>query len=252
MLDIKHELPNRFYEFLKLCGDKNEIYSFCGTIATELHSFIPYDQARVIFLEETGKISSSLLYGVDRKNWNAFMDYYTENAVVSTYSLKKPLHLSENEKVNLCDWTEISTQSHRQEFEKNYVRPLKIKYCLGLGFSDIDNCIRCILSLDRIKDHRYSEDEIAFVRVLHPLLNNLFTKFFTNPPKAFSHRDFMLVEAFLTKREQEIAGLMLGGSSPASIAERLFISKNTTYKHIANMYKKLKVSNRQEFFAKLK
>ena len=252
MADIKREFPDVLYEFLKLCGDKNEVYSFCGTIATELHSFIPYDQARVIFLEETGKISSSLLYGVAQKNWNAFMDYYTENTAVSTYSLKKPLHLSENEKVKLCDWTKISTRVDRQEFEENYVRPLKLKYCLGLGFSDIDNCIRCIISLDRIKDRRYSEDELEFVRRIHPLLNNLFTKFFTEPPKAFSRRDFMLAEASLTKREQEISRLMLGGSSPSIIAERLFISKNTIYKHIANMYKKLGVSNRQEFFAKLK
>ena len=49
----------------------------------------------------------------------------------------------------------------------------------------------------------------------------------------------------------QIAGPVVGGANPASIAERLCISVTTAYKHIANMYKKMEVSNRREFIARL-
>ncbi len=249
---MKPELFDYFYDFLNQCGAENEIYSFCGAIATGLHPLVPYDQARVIFLEATGKISSSLLYGVAQKNWNRFLDYYVEDTAVSKYSLKRPLHLAENEKVSLCDWTDQNTQSQYSDFESNYVRSLQLKYCLGMGFSDSENCIRCIITLDRIINRRYSEQEMQMIRRVHPLLNHLFAKFFVEPPTTFSQQNFILAETALTRREREIAKLMLSGAAPAMIGERLFCSKNTVYKHIANMYKKLGVSNRQEFFAKLK
>ncbi|EET58851.1 hypothetical protein BRYFOR_09139 [Marvinbryantia formatexigens DSM 14469] len=43
----------------------------------------------------------------------------------------------------------------------------------------------------------------------------------------------------------------IGGATPAVISERLCISVTTAYKHIANMYKKMNVTNRQEFIARL-
>ena len=50
------------YDFLLECGNEHDPYHFCGTIAQKLHRLIPYDQARVIFLNSAGK--NQLLYPV--------------------------------------------------------------------------------------------------------------------------------------------------------------------------------------------
>ena len=245
------EKQNQIYDFLLHCGNEHDPYGFCSVTAKELHHLIPYEQARVIFLDVTGKISSSLLFGVDKQDWQNFLNYYSEDCIGSRYSLKEPLRLSENERVALCDWTNLETRKAHDLFESSYVRPLQLKYCLGMSFCDQHACTRCIISLDRTRDVPYREDELALLRKLNPLLNNYFINFFTDRTINLNQQDFMFSEYGLTNRETEIARLILDGATPASIAERLCISVATAYKHLANMYGKMKVSNRQEFVTRL-
>jgi DNA-binding CsgD family transcriptional regulator len=239
----------KMYQILKNCSMEHDPYSFCGEIATQLHTLIPYDQARIIFLDENGKISASLLYGVKQKNWDTFMDYYMEGTSGSLYSLKNPLRLSEKEKVNLCDWTDNSRIQTNKEFKELYVLPLKLKYCLGFGLSDADNCIRCIISLDRIRDKLYSEREMELVRCLRPLLENFYIDMLLPCTSEFSYNTFLKQQYRLTLRECEIVKLLCSGSNTADISARLSISVSTVYKHIANIYQKLNISNRQELFS---
>ena len=53
----------------------------------------------------------------------------------------------------------------------------------------------------------------------------------------------------LTKREKEIAGLLLQGSSQHDISVQLSITSNTLKKHISNIYKKTGVGSWRELFA---
>lgn len=239
------------YQFLLKCGNEHDPYHFCGTAARELNSLVSYDQARVIFLDTSGKIYSSVLYGVSKKTWQNFMSWYSDDLIGSKYSLKEPLHVSEDEKVALCDWTDPATCRAHDLFAASYVRPLHLKYCLGIGLTDNHGCLRCIISLDRIRAVPYTEKEIASLRKLYPLLNNYFVNFFTEKTEKLNLMDHLLAEYNLTPRENEIAQLILKGASAKAVAERLCISVTTTYKHIANMYKKMNVTNRQEFIARL-
>lgn len=50
----------------------------------------------------------------------------------------------------------------------------------------------------------------------------------------------------LTKREIEILGLLLDGSSINKMAQDLYISESTVQKHIYSVYKKLKIHNRMQ------
>ncbi|MGN1141962.1 MAG: helix-turn-helix transcriptional regulator [Oliverpabstia sp.] len=248
MITYEKAYSDKLYDFILKCGSKHDPYSFFGTIVQELYHFIPYDQARVLFLGTNGKIISSLLYGVSQNTWKTFMDFYSDDCIGSIYSLKHPLHLSEDEKINICDWTDEKRKDAHKIFESYYVRPLKLKYCLGIGFTDISNCIRCIISLDRTSDQRFTNEDILLVRRLRPLLDNYFINMMQDPSLEISQQDFVFSQANLTEREKEIARLLYNGSTPAAISKVLCISINTAYKHIANMYKKLGVSNRQELF----
>ena len=55
----------------------------------------------------------------------------------------------------------------------------------------------------------------------------------------------------LTKREKELVEQVLCGASNKEIAERLGISERTVKAHLANIYKKMDVSNRLELALKL-
>ncbi len=54
----------------------------------------------------------------------------------------------------------------------------------------------------------------------------------------------------LTPREKEVAVLLLHGSDAKQIADGLGISIHTANFHIKNLYKKLNINNRMEFFAR--
>lgn len=52
----------------------------------------------------------------------------------------------------------------------------------------------------------------------------------------------------LTKREQEVADLLVKGYTYAKIGETLFISMPTVKTHVSNIYKKVEVKNKMELF----
>lgn len=232
------------YSLLSRCCSKHDPYDFCGQIVTELSSFIPYDQARILFLDISGKICGSLLYGVSKRNWENFMDYYKHDLVESKYSLKEPVTLSEKEMVSVC----CHKSGGSGPFSEDYVRSLRLFYSLGIGFCDVSHCLRSIITLDRIRDLPFTEKEVDFVKELHPLLEDFFINLFLPAPAEFSYHDFMKNQVQLTSRETDIVKLLIQGLIPAEIAKRLSISISTVYKHIANIYKKCGISNRQQLY----
>ena len=52
----------------------------------------------------------------------------------------------------------------------------------------------------------------------------------------------------LTQREQEVAALLVKGSTYAKIGEELFISMPTVKSHVSNIYRKVGVKNKMELF----
>jgi len=62
---------------------------------------------------------------------------------------------------------------------------------------------------------------------------------------------FSVPAAGLSKREQDVAELLLQGKTTAEIAEALFISNTTVKTHIQNMFRKYGVRNRMEFAGKI-
>lgn len=243
------EMTQTMYRFLIRCSSENDPTDFLAAVVRELQDLVPYDQARILFLDISGKIAGSLLYGVSQKSWKVFMDYYQDDISGSIYSLKSPLHLSSGEKINFCDWTDPERIREHEEFYSDYVRPLRLKHCMGIGFSDAENCLRAIISLDRTRDCPYSLNEKRLIRAVYPLLGNYFTALMTTPNQKFSIVAVWGTQYELTKREIEIVDLMTSGLSAGQISERLGLSVKTVYRHTANIYEKLRISSREELFA---
>ena len=233
----------RIYQLLLRCGAQRSVTDICIQFVKDIRGLIPYDQARILFLDKSGKLCGSKLFGVNERQWQDFMYYYENDMVFSQYSLKEPIQLPQGEKVSAHNyWYGLENIEPGNIFLDDYVHSLHLCHSLGIGFADQDNCIRSIITLDRVHDVNFSYAEISLAKAIQPLIENyhvdllLSTETDSQPLQSFKK------EHFLTTRETEIVGLLLDGLTPALIARRLNISVKTVYRHIANIYQKCRIS----------
>lgn len=242
---------DQVYRLLLACGKERTAKDLCRCFVKKIKALIPYDQARVLFINKAGEISDSMLFGVTRQQWNDFMNYYWSDQMVSRFSLKVPLHLSDKEKVMTRSfwYNPNASQGDGDLFMEDYVLALRLYHSLGIGMSDQQNCIRSIITLDRTSDKSFSSKEIGLVKKIHPLVENYHINLSgenvpSDVPIITFQRKFSL-----TKKETEIVSLLLEGLTPTQIAQRQCISVATVYRHIANVYQKCHITNRQMLFA---
>lgn len=74
----------------------------------------------------------------------------------------------------------------------------------------------------------------GFMRILYSLRANEFDKY------------------YLTFRERQVANGILDGERASTIANSLFLSESCVRYHMSNIYRKAKVSTRQEFTRKIR
>jgi DNA-binding NarL/FixJ family response regulator len=109
-----------------------------------------------------------------------------------------------------------------------------------------------MFSLERVRDIKYSEVEIAIMSQIRAHLDNLYQNFYVPVPGSNdTAKNKIMEDSRLTSREVEIAELLTRGVTPVYISEKLYISTTTVKKHIANIHGKLNVSTRQELIVKL-
>ena len=238
------------YQLLLRCGAERTQSDFCAQLVKELYDLVSYDQARALFLDKAGKIYDSKLFGVNERQWNDFMYYYENDLVFSRYPMKEPLHLSQNEKVLAHNyWYDLDEKTvDGNAFLDDYVRSLRLYHSMGIGLSDKDNCIRSIIVLDRTQDVPFTYHEIELVKKIHPLLENYHIDLLLDSGTVSSSLQSFKQSYFLTEREAEIVGLLMDGLTPGFIGQRLNVSVATVYRHIANIYQKCHIKNRQELY----
>jgi|GEM_PF-5201493 len=132
------------------------------------------------------------------------------------------------------------------EFVTDFIEPRRITRCLAGGWfrhyaSVISLCRHARLFTDR---------EIAISQIISPHLENFYdilSLAAANPEQSRLHAlKADVLQAGLTKREQEVALLLAQRLSTAEIADRLFISPRTVEKHAENIYIKLGVRKKRE------
>jgi DNA-binding CsgD family transcriptional regulator len=133
----------------------------------------------------------------------------------------------------------------KTEFVTDFIRPRKVKRCLGGWFRSYT------IVIPRCKSARpFSDTETAIGKIISTHLENFYdilSLAVTNPEQ--SRLQTLTVDASqagLTEREQEIALLLSDRLSMAEIADRLFISRRTVEKHAENIYVKLGIRKKHE------
>lgn len=238
--------------FLYECGKIHEPVDFSKRILIEINNLIPFEQARLYFINDNSKVYSEHLLGVDETIVKDYHEYFSKMDN-SRYGITK---VAENFKMNypkvedcVYSWDKYN---QKDDFFNKYVIPNQIRHSFGLGLRDLHNSLKCLFIFDRVNDIKYSNKEILIMSQIRPHLDNLHKNFYVETPinKNNIHSD-IYTDLPLTSREIEIAELLIGGVLPANISSKLFISITTVNKHIANIHRKLNVSTRQELIIKL-
>lgn len=240
---------NRIYDFILECGKANDPKSFAIEVLNNLDKLCSFDQALAYFFDGNGKICDQYLMNINKCWSTIYLEYYhsVDNQRYSCFmDERKDLNL--NKITQRCiNWeNEPST-----EFVLHYIRPRGLKYSYGFALFDLNGNYRIIFALDRVKKTNFGNEELMDVQLAIPLLNNLHKNFYYQGFNIEFLKRNTWKTANLTAREAEIANLLCQGVSPANISRILYISMATTYKHIANIYKKMHVSSQQELLVRL-
>ena len=250
---MNHSVPwNKISDFLQDCGKYRNPKELSNRIMLKLDSLIPYDRARLYFLNGNGTVCGQRLLGIDEKDAQLYHSYYSQ-LDNGAFSVEQRLLALNNRypRVEECvyDWERYRVH---KEFFNSYIRPYHIYHCFGLGLRNTYNSVRSVFSFERTSDVKYSDIEIAIMAHTRPHLDNLFQNLYVPPPDdSTDSKNEMNNTNKLTPREWEVAELLKQGVIPANICKMLYVSPTTVKKHIANIHAKLKVSTRQELVVKL-
>lgn len=242
------------------CGSVRDAYEFCVYAFKGVRKLVPYDQGRIYFLDEQGKVFDEYLVDVRKELTRAYHELYAD-VDSGAYSVTRK---SSNRRSQIkargqdsayalraIDW---ESEPHNTRFYREYLVRLGIRYSTGFNLYDLEDHVRALFVLDRRPSSgMFSEEEMEVLSLLNQHLDNLYRNFYVTPPATLG--DTIALDqsgAGLTQRERDIAKLMLVGLSPKRVAEKLGISRATVYKHVANVHAKLGVKSQLELINKLR
>lgn len=239
------------YDLIFDCGRIHEPWKFAVNLLEELLVLVPANQARLYMLNSNGKLQNQYLKGISKKEVAAYHEYYSqieqEKYHYPVYFYMQMNPYCPDTVFGIRDWTKAADD----EFKRDYVDHLGLKYSLGFTLFDEKMNGRLYYMLDRTENKPFSENEKWIVSMTVPVLNNTFKNFlYAGEMQRKSSVDLPEI-ATLTNRELEIMELLNEGISTKNIGKRLHIAQSTLYKHIAHIYAKMHVSTRQELMAKL-
>ncbi len=222
---------------------------FAKKAVENLYSLVPFDQARIFFFNTSGKIQDVIVLGTNEEWITEYLEYYSK-IEDGKYSVARKVDSSDKKiramDMNIRDWS----KQYDDEFLKDYIKPQGIMYSAGFRLHANDDFTKCVYALDRLEPSGFTQEEVDVMKVIYPHLNNLYRNMHLTP-STNNEGKLKELEMILSKREIEISGYLCAGLSPGLISEKLFISRTTIYRHIANIHSKLKVTSRQELILKL-
>ncbi|HBW34223.1 MAG TPA: hypothetical protein DEF89_02145, partial [Desulfosporosinus sp.] len=161
-MNYSSELPwMKIHDFLLNIESIREPKEFWVQVLNQIYPLIPYDQARIYFVNDNGKIYDEVLIGVEQRWSDVYLEYYSkiENDRYAIPKLKGSVH----------DWTNYECD----EFITDYIKPQGLNYSLGFGLHNANTFTKSVYSLDRTSRSGYTHEEIGIMSIIQPHLDNL-------------------------------------------------------------------------------
>jgi len=99
--------------------------------------------------------------------------------------------------------------------------------------------------------HPFRETDRAFLNALYPHIRNLSIRILQPEVARKARAARLFRESGFSKREAEIAALLLERVSVSDVAELLFLSRRTVEKHLEHIYSRLRVRGGRTVFDQL-
>lgn len=235
------------YQVLDVCNRACTPRGFGVDILEHIGRLCPFQQGLVYLIDANHHLMGHYLKNIEERYNQAYLEYYVDSDN-GTYDAFADLREDpDNPTINVHDWK----RERSAEFIPDFIKDRGLAHSVGFGLFDLNGSIRLVISLDRTTDVPFTNQELYSLKLAISMLNSSFKKFFYHGTSWSQIDKAYLKEQDLTPREIEVADFMSQGISPANISKILCISQSTTYKHIAHIYSKLGVSNKQEFLVKL-
>lgn len=235
------------YEVVSLCNQACNPRSFGVGILEHIGKLVPFQQGLLYLIDANHHLMGHYLKDIEERYNQAYLEYYVDSDD-GTYDAFADLREDPNNAtINVHDWK----KERSSEFIPDFIQDRGLAYSAGFGLFDLHGSIRLVIALDRLQDCPFTNQELYHLKLAVEMLNSSFKKFFYHGTSwSQIDKDYLKAQN-LTPREIEVADFMSQGISPANISNILCISQSTTYKHIAHIYNKLGVSNKQELLVKL-
>jgi DNA-binding CsgD family transcriptional regulator len=240
------------YKVLSVCGRADSPKDLVQTLLDNIEDICHFDQAFVYHLDDNHNICDTYTVNV-RNHWrDMYLEHYAKD--VRDYLNDNPNRFRADDarlspQLYLHDYNSaasIDFHPNKNDFFFNYLRPCGVTYTCGFGLSDLESNIRAVVSLGRVSEHCFTRSELYKLQTLIPHINNLHKNYFYQRASFDDLEHDIWRDSRLTAREAEITSLLCKGISPTTISKALCIALSTTYKHIANIHKKVNVSSQQE------
>ena len=237
------------YQLALQCGQAKDPKTFCIELIHALQKRLSFDCATLYFLDGNGKFCGQYLLNVSEHISSVYLEYYrlSDNEAFNAFNPDRVKNKSTAGPVSIRDWK----QSVHTDFYRDFVQPRHLNYTLGINFADFFDQVRVVIAMDWVGNRCYREEDLNYLNLAHPLLNQMYRPYFYQGIRQNAMRWAADGISRLTERETQITNLLCQGVSPANISKDLCISQSTTYRHIANIYEKMKVSSRQELMVLL-
>jgi DNA-binding CsgD family transcriptional regulator len=234
----------KIHDFLAEVGAQRTIQDFKQTAMKKISELIPFDTAAMWFEMDINRpLNLCDNIGVS-KNWvMAHNSYY--------YQLSPIFCDLFSNKFAFCEWDTMPDTEYHQDF----IKPQGTRY--GGGFFLYDSQRKpalCLCLADSKYNYQQHEWTHSLMEVVQLHLDNYYS--FLNLIPQLPSSNFLAAELapncnLLSKREAEIAALLCKRLHASQIGSLLLISPQTVYRHIANIYEKLKVRSRRQLLLKL-
>ncbi|HEY8889686.1 MAG TPA: helix-turn-helix transcriptional regulator [Clostridium sp.] len=229
----------------KVYSCKN-IITLRGDLLAEIRKLVPYQKA--FFDLGDNKGSNNIFFdpiAVDMSDTN--LDNYYTHFEPLDYALWV---LSQNSAIIYRD-TDLIPNGLREKslFCNEWLKPMDVFYCGGTSIVENGTLFGSITLMRSKNTGDFSDHDLEVCSILNSHLCRCFRQTF---PNGISYKSSTLIENDimnkyrLTQREYEILPMLNAGMHNSEISSKLFISENTTKKHVAHIFEKLNVSSRSQ------